>query len=134
MSKSKYRTRTVQTASGATAVQVVCYENNTRKTAKHIVSAKNHDELEILLSSAKQYIAAHEPQLSLFHEPISRVVNFDQIELTSVSCQFARTILFSLAKQCGLGELDSHIGRIDKNTRFIRHRNSALNLEVGTQN
>src|SRR3990167_1755703 len=107
MSKSKYRTRTVQTASGATAVQVVCYENNTRKTAKHIGSAKNHDELEILLSSAKQYIAAHEPQLSLFHEPISRVVNFDQIELTSVSCQFARTILFSLAKQCGLGELDS---------------------------
>ena len=107
MSKPKYRTRTVRTASGATAVQVVCYENNTRRIAKHIGSAKNNDDLEILVSSAKQYIAEHEPQLSLFHEPIAQVVRFDHIELTSVSYQFARTVLLSLAKQCGLGDLNS---------------------------
>lgn len=57
MPKSKYRIRTVCTASGATAVQVVWYENNTRKIAKHIGSVKNNDELEMLSSSAKQYIA-----------------------------------------------------------------------------
>lgn len=103
---SKYHIRTVRTASGATAVQVIWYENNTRKIAKHIGSAKNNDELEILRSSAKQYIAEHEPQLSLFQEPISRVVIFDNIEVMGVSHQFARTILFSLAQQCGLGDLD----------------------------
>jgi hypothetical protein len=106
MSKSKYHIRTVRTASGATAVQVIWYENNSRKIAKHIGSAKNNDELEVLHSSAKQYIAEHEPQLSLFDEPISQTVIFEQIELTSVSHQFARTILLSIAKQCGLGALD----------------------------
>lgn len=107
MPKSKYRIRTVRTASGATAVQVVCYENNTRKIAKHIGSANNQNELEALRSSAKQYISEHEPQLSLFHDAISQVVLFDEIEVTSVSHQFARTVLLSLAQQCGLGELDA---------------------------
>jgi transposase len=106
MSKSKYRIRTVRTASGATAVQVIWYENNTRKVAKHIGSATHPDEIEILHSSAKRYIAENEPQLSLFQEPISQVVLFDQIEITSLSHQFARTILLSIAKQCGLGALD----------------------------
>lgn len=104
---SKYRIRTVRTASGATAVQVVWYENNTRKIAKHIGSAKNNDELEILRSSAQQYISAHEPQLSLFHEAVSQVVSFDQIEVTRSSHRFAHTMLLELAKRCGLGELDA---------------------------
>ena len=34
---SVYRVRTVRTASGATAVQVVWYEKDTTKIAKHIV-------------------------------------------------------------------------------------------------
>ncbi len=106
MPKPKYRIRTVRTASGATAVQVVVYENNTRKIAKHIGSAKNNDELEILRSSAKQYIAENEPQLSLFNESPSQIVAFDNIEAICVTHQFARTILFSLAKKCGLGDLD----------------------------
>ena len=104
---SKYRIRTVRTASGARAVQVVCYENNTRRIAKHIGSAKNDDELEILRSSAKHYISEHEPQLALFQQPVSQVVAFDQIEVTSVTHQFARDQLVALAKQCGLGVLDS---------------------------
>lgn len=74
---------------------MVWYENNRRKIAKHIGSAKNNDELEILRSSAKKYIAEHELQLSLFPEPISQVVIFDHIEATRVSHQFARTILLS---------------------------------------
>lgn len=103
---SKYRIRTVRTASGAIAVQVIWYENNKRNIAKHIGSAKNNDELEVLRSCAKQYIAENEPQLSLFPEPNSQVVIFEQIEVTNVSHLFARTILFSVAKQCGLGDLD----------------------------
>jgi hypothetical protein len=44
---SIYRIRTVTTAAGATAVQVVWYEKNTTKIAKHIGSAKNEEELKI---------------------------------------------------------------------------------------
>lgn len=98
--------RTVRTASGATAVQVVWYEKNTRRIAKHIGSAKNNDEIEVLRASAKQYIAEKEPQISLFQESISQIVYFDHIEVTNMSHQFARNILFTLAKRCGLSDLD----------------------------
>ncbi len=47
------------------------------------------------------------PQLSLFHGFFSQIVAFDNIEAISVSPQFARTILLSLAKQSGLGDLDA---------------------------
>lgn len=107
MSKTKYRTRTVRTGSGAIAVQVVWYENNKRKIAKHIGSAKNKDELEVLRSSAKQYILEHEPQQSLFHEPSSQVVCFDRIEVARISHQFARNLLLNLAHRCGLHKLDA---------------------------
>lgn len=105
---SKHRIRTVRTASGAIAVQVVWYENHKTKIAKHLGSAKNAEALERLRLSAKQYIAEYEPQLSLFPEnPFHEVVAFDHIEAIGVSHQFARTILLLLAKQCGLGELDA---------------------------
>ncbi len=107
MQMSKYRIRTVRTSSGATAVQVVWYEKNTRRIAKHIGSAKNHDELEILQASAEQYIVENEPQIPLFNEPVSEVVYFNQIEITNMSHQFARDILLTLAKRCGLGDLDA---------------------------
>lgn len=103
---SKYRIRKVHTGSGATAVQVVWYEKHTTRIAKHVGSAKTDEELEVLQSCAKQYIAEHEPQLSLFPEGAGQVVALDHIEAISVSHRFARTVLFSVAKQCGLGMLD----------------------------
>ena len=104
---SKYRIRTVRTASGATAVQVVWYEKNTRKIAKHIGSAKNTEELTLLRSRAQWYISTHEPQLALFQEPESPLVSFDSIEVTDISHGFARTVLLTLAKQCHLDKLDT---------------------------
>ena len=103
---SIYRIRTVRTASGATAVQVVWYEKHTTKIAKHIGSSKNDEELELLRSAAEQYIAEHEPQLSLFSESSKQVVAFDRIEALSVSHCFARNILLELARQCNLDFLE----------------------------
>src|SRR5690349_7847737 len=103
---SFYRTRTVRTASGATAVQVVWYEKNKTKIAKHIGSAKNDDELKILLSSAEGYIHEHEPQLPLFNETPSQIVSFERIEATAVSHRFARDILLLIAKRCYLNDLE----------------------------
>lgn len=106
MSKPKYRIRTVRTASGATAIQVAYYENNKRKIAKHVGSAISPDEIEVLRSCARQYILENEPQLSLFQESTSQVVHFEKIEVTHISHQFARNILFYFIEQCHLYELD----------------------------
>lgn len=103
---SFYRIRTVRTASRATAVQVVWYEKNKTKIAKHIGSAKNDDELKMLISSAEHYIHEHEPQLSLFNESVSQSVSFEKIEATAVSHCFARDVLLSIAKQCYLDQLE----------------------------
>lgn len=104
---SKYRIRTVRTSSGATAVQVVWYEKHVTKIAKHLGSTKDPKELEVLRSAAEQYIAAHEPQLSLFNEQPHHVVSFDHIEATGVSHLFARRILLMLARHCHLGNLEA---------------------------
>src|SRR5262245_55459697 len=107
---SVYRIRTVRTASGATAVQVVWYEKNATKLAKHIGSAKNEDELKILRSLAKQYIRDYEPQRSFFDEPSDSadlIVSFKRIEATAASHCFARNIFLALAKQCHLDALDA---------------------------
>ncbi|MEI8187182.1 MAG: hypothetical protein WCG19_10860 [Chlorobiaceae bacterium] len=44
--------RTVRTASGATAVQVVQKEGKQRSFLKHIGSAYNEDELKLLMAEA----------------------------------------------------------------------------------
>lgn len=106
---SIYRIRTVRTASGATAVQVIWYEKNSTKVAKHIGSARNDQELSVLRRIAEQYIRAHEPQRSFFDEPTDQdhVVSFNRIEVTKASHCFARDVLLVLAKQCHLDTLDT---------------------------
>lgn len=104
---SKYRIRTVRTASGAMAVQVVWYEKHVTKIAKHIGSTKNQEELEVLRSSAEQYIVEHEPQLSFFTKRPEAIVSFDHIEATDVSHCFARNVLLSIAKRCHLNNLEA---------------------------
>ncbi len=104
---SFYRIRTVRTASGATAVQVVWYEKDKTKLAKHIGSAKNEEELKILRHLAEQYIGEHEPQRSLFDEPIDQIVSFKRIEATAISHRFARDVLLTIAKKCHLDALDA---------------------------
>lgn len=46
--------RTVRTASGATAVQIIQYANNKRRVVQHIGSAHTEDELAALRSEAER--------------------------------------------------------------------------------
>ena len=102
-----YRIRTVRTASGSTAVQVIWYEKNSTKIAKHIGSAKNEEELNRLRLAAKHYIRDHEPQRSLFSDQTAdHPVDFKRIEVTRTSHCFARNVLLTLANQCHLDGLD----------------------------
>jgi hypothetical protein len=57
--------RTVKTASGATAVQIVYSSRGGSRDIEHIGSAHDEKELEILKAAARQRLAAGQGQLGL---------------------------------------------------------------------
>ena len=104
--------RTVKTASGATAVQVVQNKGKQRPFLKHIGSAHTEHELELLMAEAREYAEAHCRQPDLFTEtptpakaPLSVQDVFSRSKLIGVTHQFARRALLACARKCGLGEL-----------------------------
>lgn len=99
--------RTVRTASGATAVQIIQYANNKRIVVKHIGSAHTDDELAALHSEAERVREKLSPQLSLFSslEPSSRLMHEDHLTLQSVTHYFAYEAFRKCSQHCGLGFL-----------------------------
>jgi len=105
--------RKVQTASGATAVQVVQNKGTGRSFLKHIGSAHDEHELELLLDEAKQYVEAHCRQPNLFADtgtdtPSSSSLFksvLDKSSVVGITHQFARNALLACARKCGLGSL-----------------------------
>jgi hypothetical protein len=61
--------RTVKTASGATAVQIVYSTRRGSRDIKHIGSAHDDAELELLKAAARQQLAAGQGELDLGLEP-----------------------------------------------------------------
>ncbi len=57
--------RTVKTASGATAVQIVYSSGRASRQIEHLGSAHNADELEALKAVARQRIAEGQAELDL---------------------------------------------------------------------
>jgi hypothetical protein len=57
--------RTVKTASGATAVQIVYSSRRGSRTIEHLGSAHNAGELEALKAAARQRLAAGQGELDL---------------------------------------------------------------------
>ena len=99
--------RTVRTASGATAVQIIQYANNKRIVVKHIGSAHTDDELAALRSEAERVREQLSPQLSLFPsaESPARLMHMDHLTLQVVTHCFAYKTLRNCSQQCGLGFL-----------------------------
>lgn len=102
--------RKVRTASGATAVQVVQNKGKQRSFLKHIGSAHNEQELEVLMDEARKYAEAHCRQPNLFADvstPVaaSALLDMSQAKLVGVTHQFARNTLLACARKCGLGAL-----------------------------
>lgn len=61
-----YHIRTTKTASKATAVQVVRYENRKRIVVAHLGSAHNEEELTLLKHQASDWIEKNSKQLTVF--------------------------------------------------------------------
>lgn len=99
--------RTVRTASGATAVQIIQYANNKRMLVKHIGSAYTEDELAALRSEAERVPEQLSPQLSLFFslESPPRLMHEDHLTLQAVTHYFAYKSLRKCSQRGGLGFL-----------------------------
>ena len=100
-------TRKTRTASGATAVQVVRYDGRRCIVVKHMGSARDEDELTLLLADAEQYVEKHRAQPSLFTtlEQPSRLVDLSKVRLIGVTHTYARRALLACAHLCGLDGL-----------------------------
>jgi transposase len=105
--RKAFTIRTVRTASGATAVQVIQCANNKRVVVKHIGSAHTEDELIALRCEAERVCGQLSPQLSLFSstESPARLMHMDHLALQAVTHCFAYEALRQCCQLCGLGFL-----------------------------
>jgi hypothetical protein len=98
------RMRTVTTASGKQAVQVVRYAGKKREILTHLGSAATDDEHTALEAAAARYIEEHRAQQALF-KTARRLVDLDRVQLVNVTHCFARSVLARCAEACGLAFL-----------------------------
>jgi hypothetical protein len=100
-----YRVRKVKTKSGSTAIQVVQYIGHRAKIAKHIGSAKDNIEFELLLKKAHQWIEEQTFQTNLFPEEKQKVLIIERGECIAVTHNFAYQFFMSCLKECNLADL-----------------------------
>lgn len=100
------KVRVVTTASGANAVQVVRYVNRRRVVVKHIGSGHSHEELQVLLTIAEEWIANYTHQLSVFPEHVeNKVLRLDDCEYLGFYYTFVYEVLNSLQGRIGYTQL-----------------------------
>jgi transposase len=101
------QTRKVTTASGATSVQVVQYQNDKTIVRKHIGSSHDRDKLSKLIQKANEWILKETRQFSFFEDRAEKTLYVNRSECIAVTHQFARDFFLSCFKECGLLELDA---------------------------
>jgi transposase len=104
--------RTVKTASLATAVQVICYQDRKRIVIKHIGSAHCEQEIIILKQLARDWIDQETKQLSLF--PIGRktsstYIPVDKLRNLGFRYTFAHEVLSQIFHLMQFHTLESQI-------------------------
>lgn len=91
--------RTVTTASGSTAVQVIRYLERKRIIVKHIGSARTQEELQSLQQTARQWIDRANRQQSLFpskNKSGSTLIPIDKLRNLGVYYSYAQEIIGKL--------------------------------------
>ena len=105
-----FHLRKVKTSSGATAIQVVRYENRKLVVAKHIGSAHSKEEISILLRNADHWIQTEGGQgLLLDTEPkeTRKLINLDTAEYRGVTYTFAYEVLSAVFNRLGFTDLNN---------------------------
>lgn len=103
-----YHVRTVKTASGASAVQIVSYQNRKRIILKHIGSAHTQEELNSLRTTAKLWIDRQSKQQRLFppeKKTISTLIPVDKMRNLGFRYAFAYEVLLQILHLMQLQDL-----------------------------
>lgn len=99
------KVRTVKTASGATAIQVVQYHGHHVRIIKHIGSAKTSEQIAAFTQRAQDFITTRTQQVSLFSEPTQKILFVDRSQCVKISHRFSRDFLLCCMDECGLSDL-----------------------------
>src|SRR3990167_4097427 len=105
-----FHIRRTKTSSGATAIQVVRYENRKLVVDKHIGSAHSKDELSILLRNANHWIEKEGGQgILLDTEPkrTSKLINLETVEYRGVTYRFAYEVINAVLGRLGFTNLNN---------------------------
>lgn len=98
--------RVLKTASKASAVQVVRYQNNKRVILQHIGSAHNEEELNELILIAEEWIKDFSNQLSIFpDEHPNRLLHLNHCTFMGVKYHFFYELIHSIQDKIGFGNL-----------------------------
>lgn len=97
--------RTVKTASGATAIQVVQYHGHHAQVIKHIGSAKTSDQVAVFTQRAQEFIKTYTRQSLLFTEPTQKILFVERSQCIKISHRFAHDFLLCCLDACGLSTL-----------------------------
>lgn len=92
--------RKVKTATGATAIQVVHYENRETKIDKHIGSGTTATEITELEKRGKHWINQMNPQGELFPDKETELISLSDIRIEGITNRFAYNFLEKVAKRC----------------------------------
>lgn len=101
--------RKTRTSSGATAVQVVRYEQRKVVVMKHIGSGRTEEELAALFESAEAWIARKTQQQSLFAKEPRRTLSLANARYSGVTHCFAHQVLGTLAERLGFAALNNQL-------------------------
>lgn len=101
--------RKTRTASGATAVQVVRYEQRRVVVIKHVGSGHSADEVNALIEGARQWIAHSTLQVPLFAPEQRRSLALATTRYVGVTHAFAYAVLHACAARCGLDRLGDEL-------------------------
>jgi hypothetical protein len=93
--------RKVKTGSGATAVQVVRYENRKVIVEKHIGSTHDTSEIPALVARAEAWLSKEMQQEQLFPEKKQRMLDLENAHYLGVRYNFAYNVLRAVLKDMG---------------------------------
>lgn len=104
------RIRTVKTASGARAVQVIYYLDRKRVIYKHIGSGKTDAEVDSLITVAQDFIDNYSPELPFREEKqFNNLLFLDKAKFLGVDYSFLHEVLSEVMTKVGLSRIKNHL-------------------------
>jgi transposase len=104
------RIRTVKTASGARAVQVIYYLDRKRVIYKHIGSGKTDAEVDSLITVAQDFIDNYSPELPFREEKqFNNLLFLDKAKFLGVDYSFLHEVLSEVMTKVGLSRIKNQL-------------------------